>query len=252
MGASVATGAPRGRGVDPRATAGHPRRDSAFAERRQGAQAASLAGELPRMDWGLSSLAGGPVAHAASGAACDDGAHVTIGPRWTEFAYPWHWNSGSFGKNYDTRDSLRRGQQTWGITRTDCDFDDVTALEPEYQGSSGKRAGKLDDVNVVDKGDMGAVGCEGSVACNIAWRTNDDEYVEADTRFSNDVKWSNSGKDGSYDYRSVATHEFGHMLGLADLHDSPKLTMYFQASITSTRARSLGRGDVRGLRGLYP
>ena len=66
------------------------------------------------------------------------------------------------------------------------------------------------------------------------------------------MKWSTSGKPGAYDYRSVATHEFGHFIGLSDLHDSPNLTMYYATDAGSTGPRTLGRGDVLGLRALYP
>jgi hypothetical protein len=76
--------------------------------------------------------------------------------------------------------------------------------------------------------------------------------VEADIRFSDQVRWSTSGAAGSYDYRSVATHEFGHFIGLSDLHDSPNLTMYYATRAGSTDGRTLGRGDVLGLRTLYP
>jgi hypothetical protein len=236
-----------------RPTPGHPRRDAAYVPRRRRAQGSSVLGELPRLNWGLTSLNDGePIARAAAGGACDDGTHVAVGPRWKKFAYGWRWNASSFGKNYDTRDSLRRAQETWGITRTDCDYSDTTDLTPDYKGSTDHKAGKHDGVNTADKGDMKAVNCDGAVACNIQWRTDNDTYDEADTRFNKDLKWSNSGKDGAYDYRSVATHEFGHMLGLADLTDSPGLTMYYRASTTSTKARTLGRGDIRGLRALYP
>ena len=80
---------------------------------------------------------------------------------------------------------------------------------------------------------MGALGCDGALACAMVWRA-DNRIVEADIRFSNDVKWSNNGKSGAFDYRAVATHEFGHTIGLADLHDSPNLTMHYQVKVGST------------------
>ena len=193
----------------------------------------------------------GPLARAAAGAACSDGTHIVNGPRWADGGYPWRWRSNSFGGNYDTRDALERAHEAWAGTYTDCDFSDITELRPEYRGSTSNRAGVFDDVNTADKGDVGSM-CPGAVACNVAWRESDGKLIESDTRFSNALKWANGGKDGAYDYRSVATHEFGHMIGLADLPDSPGLTMHFRASVTSTAARTLGRGDIRGLRGLYP
>jgi predicted Zn-dependent protease len=54
----------------------------------------------------------------------------------------------------------------------------------------------------------------------------------------------------SYDLQSVATHEFGHALGLGHV-SNPSLTMHHFAPYCSTAPRTLGRGDVRGLRALY-
>jgi hypothetical protein len=219
-----------------RRTRGRLRRDPAFKPR------ASAFG----------TLAGpGPVARAAAGSACNDGTHIVNGPRWTDHRYAWRWRKSSFGNNYDTRDALKRSHAAWDTTFTDCDYDDVSKLTAEYKGSTNNPAGEFDDVNTADKGDVGKM-CPGAVACNVAWRVGEGELIESDTRFNKAMKWSNSGKDGAYDYRSTATHEFGHMIGLADLPDSPGLTMYFRASTTSTAARTLGRGDIRGLRGLYP
>jgi hypothetical protein len=36
------------------------------------------------------------------------------------------------------------------------------------------------------------------------------------------------------------------------MHDSPNLTMYYATRAGSTDGRTLGRGDVLGLRTLYP
>ena len=51
--------------------------------------------------------------------------------------------------------------------------------------------------------------------------------------------------------RRLVLHEFGHAIGLADLEDSPNLTMAFATGTRNTAQRTLGRGDVLGLRSLY-
>lgn len=51
------------------------------------------------------------------------------------------------------------------------------------------------------------------------------------------------------------THEFGHWYGLGDLYygeNATALTMFFKSfGPCNTDKRSLGRGDVLGLRDLY-
>jgi len=191
---------------------------------------------------------------AAQGAAtssCDDGGYLKSGEIWPSHRYGWRWRASSFGSNSDILRAIELGAQAWDLTKDSCDFGDVTTITPVYDGATDLLAGAQDNVSTVDKGNMASFGCEGALACTQVWYTPAGA-VEADIRFSDRVKWSTSGKSGAYDYRSVATHEFGHFIGLSDLHDSPNLTMYYATDIGSTGARTLGRGDVLGLRALYP
>ncbi len=208
-----------------RATPGSPRRDPNFRGRRA-------------------------TATAAASTACNDGGHAQNPGRWPDGRYSWKWNASSFGGNADTRHALQQGHEAWNKTLTDCSgINDDTAMAAKYDGSTSRHAGEQDGVNVVDRGTLSEDGCEGAIACTWTW-WNDSTYLETDTRFSSEVDWSNSGKTG-YDYRGVATHEFGHAIGLADLHDSPNLTMTFATGARNTAQRTLGRGDVLGLRSLY-
>ncbi len=200
---------------------------------------------------GASLRFGGPVAFAAAGGACQEGGHGDLGEIWDDHRYSWRWNSTSFGSNYKIRDALENGAEAWNTTHTNCDLSDITTITPDYKGSTGHHAGVSDTVSTVDKGNIESFGCPGTLACTQNTYDNDG-FVETDMRFSNAVKWSTKGAANAYDYRSIATHEFGHAIGLSDLHDDPNLTMYYAVKTGSTSAATLGLGDVRGLRDLYP
>ena len=64
-------------------------------------------------------------------------------------------------------------------------------------------------------------------------------------------RWSTQGRPGHYDVESAAVHETGHSIGLGHVSASRYLTMYHQLCAGCTFARTLGRGDVLGLRKLY-
>jgi hypothetical protein len=87
--------------------------------------------------------------------------------------------------------------------------------------------------------------------------------VEADTRFeqppsipAGTFRWGVSGRAqaGRWDLWSMAAHESGHALGLAHATTSRDnwLTMSPVEYLNSTRWKTLGRGDTRGLRALCP
>ena len=58
---------------------------------------------------------------------------------------------------------------------------------------------------------------------------------------------------GAYDVRNIATHEVGHVCGLADLYTarSSEQTMYGYGGIGEVKKDSLASGDIAGLQKLY-
>jgi hypothetical protein len=192
------------------------------------------------------------VAQAAAGSACEDKTHATSPGTWPDRHYDWRWSAKSFGQSSKTLTAMKKAHEAWDMTLTDCSgYKDDTKFTTTYKGTTTRHAGVLDGTNAVDKADLSKSACGGAaIACTWVWQSGDD-YTEADTRFATDVKWSNSGADGAYDYRGIAAHEFGHSIGLADLDDSGKLTMHFQGALGYTGQRTLGRGDILGLRALY-
>jgi hypothetical protein len=58
----------------------------------------------------------------------------------------------------------------------------------------------------------------------------------------------------AYDLQNVATHEFGHWIGLDDLFDDSDrdLTMYGFGAGGEVKRRTLGTGDISGKNALEP
>jgi hypothetical protein len=84
---------------------------------------------------------------------------------------------------------------------------------------------------------------------------------EVDTVFNNRLPWAvfDSTADcesslDAYDVENIATHEFGHWIGLDDLYSSADkdLTMYGYGAGGELKKRSLGTGDITGTNQLLP
>lgn len=90
------------------------------------------------------------------------------------------------------------------------------------------------------------------------------EVVEVDTVFNKRHPWANfTGPDecqrppeapDAYDLQNIATHEFGHWIGLDDLYDNSDkdLTMYGFGAGGEIKKRTLEAGDSRGVSELAP
>jgi hypothetical protein len=191
-------------------------------------------------------------ATATAKSACDDKTHATSPGTWPDNRYAWRWNGKTFGENSTTLNAFKKAHDQWDKTVTDCSgMKDITNFTTTYDGTTTKQAGSNDGVNTVDKADLSNSACGSTaIACTWVWWV-EDSYTESDTRFATDVKWSNKGSDGAYDYQGVGAHEFGHAIGLSDLDNSSKLTMHFQGTLGYTGQRTLGRGDILGSRALY-
>jgi hypothetical protein len=87
------------------------------------------------------------------------------------------------------------------------------------------------------------------------------EVLEADTVFNKRKPWAIfpgspecQSSPHAYDLQNIATHEFGHWIGLDDLFDDSDrdLTMYGFGAGGEVKKRTLGTGDIRGRNALEP
>jgi hypothetical protein len=98
-----------------------------------------------------------------------------------------------------------------------------------------------------------------AIAVTIVWGVfggprRNRELVEWDMIFDEvDYDWSLSGAAGAMDFENVATHELGHVFGLADLYNSSCAdeTMYGYADNGEIKKRDLNSGDIAGIKELY-
>lgn len=89
------------------------------------------------------------------------------------------------------------------------------------------------------------------------WWTKGGSTVEADVKLNkNEYAWFISVPGSCHDSWSVeaaATHEFGHVFGLAHVSEvqHPGLTMSTVIKSCQDSEKTLGLGDVNGLQALY-
>ena len=208
--------------------------------------------------------AAGAAARAAVGACRATAYKLENGKHPWAKTVPWRLRTGSVPARLGVaavRTQLVDAMRNWTSNHNSCGIPGRPHLSTRYGGSttvrsgmrasgSAMRCGRYNHTDTVEFGRM--PGRLLGWTC-FWWGGPKKSMLAFDTRIT-------SGKNivinpgpscrRSYDLQSVATHEFGHAIGLGHV-DNPHLTMHHYAPYCSTAPRTLGRGDVRGLRVLY-
>ncbi len=145
------------------------------------------------------------------------------------------------------------------LTETSLDtWDTEVAFNIFGTGTSGTTDG-ADEVSPDGKNEVmfEDLGISNTIAYTIVWGIfrgppGGRELVEWDAVFNTAYPWSLSGEAGKMDYQNIATHEFGHSLGLGHPESTcTEETMYAFAAFNETKKRTLEAGDIAGVNDLY-
>lgn len=126
-------------------------------------------------------------------------------------------------------------------------------------GTTSAKTAKYDGTNAI----LWKAITSSALAITYAWyNTSTGQLVEADTVFNQNYKWDLTnisagdcgGTTGDYDVQNIATHEFGHWVGLDDLYSTADkdLTMYGYGETKELKKDSLGLGDISGVNAIAP
>lgn len=201
----------------------------------------------------------------SSPGACSDGAYATA-DRKEYGTYNWYVGDGGMPGG------MTRGDAIWYFTNAiygiegsvnNCGYTDQVPATAHYAGTTTYEADISDHGTCTardGKSTWDAGNLEGALASTCAWTWPTpgakNDLREADVRFNtHDVDFTKQPTTsciGKYDILSVGTHEAGHVFGLSHVGSGHEnLTMYTAAGPCSTKMRTLGKGDVNGLRSIY-
>jgi hypothetical protein len=192
-----------------------------------------------------------PVAHAAADDTCTRSDYAWSNTWWTR-TYSYAINE--FTMTTAFRDAVIKGHQNWDNTYNSCGYGDQNNINSVYAGHVNLAASSSPDgQSMIDMGTLTGA-CSGALACTWAfpYAVVGNQIGEADMRFQTGYPWVFGVVANSYDVESVATHESGHMIGLEHMNTSSNLTMYYSQCGGCLKNRTLARGDVLGMRAIYP
>lgn len=202
---------------------------------------------------------------SGSPSSCEDDTYIL--KYWKEYG-TWDWYIGDGGKPAGLTTAAAKDAYVDSInnmtqTTNTCNYTDQVDASASYKGTTTLEADinsesdctAKDDKSTVDGGNLKWPDI--AVTCTFTRSIPGvkDDNVQSDIRFNTtdfDFVDGVSGCTNQHDLRSIMTHEVGHVFGMADVYgDHAWLTMSGTGGACQTRARTLAKGDVLGMRALY-
>jgi len=142
--------------------------------------------------------------------------------------------------------AIFNGAETWDASTS------KELMNNEYEINYTATYGVQNYENAVSFGDYPTTGV---IAVTTVWYNPlTKAIVEFDIMFDTDWTWGNATVNPeTMDLQNIATHEYGHGVGLADVYDSActEVTMYGYSDYGETKKRTLEPPDITGLQTLY-
>jgi len=172
-----------------------------------------------------------------------------------------HWKAGrvvsysvnSYKAPAGSVNAIKAGFETWDAQIGNKLFSDKVGTANRAASGS-----KFDRKNVISWGLLDS----NIIAVTHVWYyVSTNEIVEFGMVFNSAFKWGidADGDAGvpmadAFDVQNIATHEAGHTLMLLDLYEPEMsaLTMFGYGGFGEIFARSLGAGDISGVKSIYP
>ncbi|HEY8135299.1 MAG TPA: hypothetical protein VIF08_04600 [Candidatus Limnocylindrales bacterium] len=196
--------------------------------------------------------------------ACNDSAYSLLGGKWKQ-TLNWRYQSSSTPGDMNgskVLNVIKRSFDNITGARNDCGLADNVSATSHYLGTTSAkpnvnkrgRCSARDDQNVVGFGPLPP----GILAVTCIRYGSNNSITEADIRINTEYDWVLTV--GACHFwqellEPTLTHEIGHMFGLGHVGERKhgRLTMSTTSDGPCSNAETtLGRGDVRGLRHLYP
>lgn len=175
-----------------------------------------------------------------------------LGVKWKSFPVRYYVNpSNNDQVPGDVAGSVTDSFATWDAATSVSASPSDDLFSYVAEPTTGSRVAQ-DQVNLVFWGSMGETNSNIIAMTSIWYTRKTKEIVETDIQMNDDMTWG-IGAGDAYDIQNIATHEVGHVCGLADLY-GPRdtgLTMYGYGATGEVRKRTLETGDIAGLQKLY-